>query len=108
LGFGAKVALKKHEESGEDAKQDDVVVDTSTPSDPATSSTPSEKTLTNGSALKNDMANLKVSDAAVPHVKTVPGPPEGDVVFDHPPSHSEKEQARASIEASRKSLEVAK
>lgn len=39
--------------------------------------------------------------AEPPATLTKPGPPVGDVVFDHQPSHAEKEEARQSIDGGR-------
>jgi hypothetical protein len=58
------------------------------------------------------MEELTVTDAAegkegkegkdgkveVPAVETAAGPPEGEVVFDHPPSQGERDEVRKSLE----------
>jgi hypothetical protein len=60
------------------------------------------------------MQDLHVSDKTlvetetetdVPTVKTAAGAPEGDVVFDHPPSQSEIKESRESIDKARASVD---
>jgi len=43
----------------------------------------------------------EVAVAPPPAIGTAPGPPEGDVVFDHAPSKSEIKEARASMDQTR-------
>lgn len=56
--------------------------------------------------LAAGVENLHVSNGIeTPEKKTVAGAPEGDVVFDHPPSKSEIKEARESLDQARASID---
>lgn len=64
----------------------------------------------NGDAngLAKDVQALSVSETETPEKKTAAGAPEGDIVFDHPPSKSEIRDARESLDKARASIDSAR
>lgn len=55
-----------------------------------------------GATSKLSVDDGEARSKSVPEVRTVPGGPEGDLVFDHPPNQEEKEIAQKILEAEKK------
>ncbi|WRT69865.1 uncharacterized protein IL334_006856 [Kwoniella shivajii] len=70
---------------------------TAVTADMTTTATTNVNSDSNTEGLEEGVKRLSLNRA----LTTVPGPPEGDAVFDHPPSEGEIAQARQSIEGSR-------
>ncbi|KAK4689874.1 hypothetical protein P7C73_g228, partial [Tremellales sp. Uapishka_1] len=99
LGNGAKAAAEgmgKASAAGDEEKATAAQESETARDEKKATAAQEPETAATATPLENGMAELHVSG-----LKTVPGPPEGDVVFDHKPSEKEIKIARESMDIQR-------